>query len=303
MVNIITDEAINRRKYWINEIQKLSGNFYDDFSRLDVELKIETKDQVSILLDHVRLCGNIPEEYSHDSSEEKLYSKYTDCILSLCFTEIGLKSLVVQERADIADVEVNANNYAFVADAKAFRLSRTAKNQKDFKVDAMDRWKYGKQYAMVVCPIYQLPRSSSQIYQTATTKNVCIFTYSHLALLLRYSQIAGQAKAQELLTAIFSTVSFLNPSKSATDYWLILNRTILNFAPEIPELWAIEKNASFESIQIAKNLDLHYLASLREKIMKLSHEEALLELVKGYKIDSKIKTINAVTDNGIFTIS
>ena len=28
--------------------------------------------------------------------------------------------------------------YSLVADAKAFRLSRTAKNQKDFKVQAMD---------------------------------------------------------------------------------------------------------------------------------------------------------------------
>jgi hypothetical protein len=41
-----------------------------------------------------------------------------------------------------------------IADAKAFRLSRTAKNQKDFKIQAMDSWKRGKPFAMVVCPIY-----------------------------------------------------------------------------------------------------------------------------------------------------
>ncbi len=58
-------------------------------------------------------------------------------------------------------------DYSFVADAKAFRLSRTAKNQKDFKVQAMDDWKHSKTYAMVVCPVYQLLTRTSQIYQQA----------------------------------------------------------------------------------------------------------------------------------------
>ncbi len=125
-----------------------------------------------------------------------MYSKYTDCLLSLAYTNLGLKSIVLKERADAADVEAFAKDYSFVADAKAFRLSRTAKNQKDFKVQAMHGWKRGKPYAMVVCPIYQLPTSSSQIYQQAISQNVCIFTYSHLSLLLSYSEIEGQAKAQ-----------------------------------------------------------------------------------------------------------
>jgi hypothetical protein len=37
-------------------------------------------------------------------------------------------------RADSADVEGATKDYTIVGDAKAFRLSRTAKNQKDFKV-------------------------------------------------------------------------------------------------------------------------------------------------------------------------
>jgi type II restriction enzyme len=90
------------------------------------------------LLDHLRLCGNIPESYAHDSSEEKLYSKYTDCLLSEIFKFIGLRSIILKERSDTADVEAFAKNYSFVADAKSFRLSRTAKNQKDFKIQAMD---------------------------------------------------------------------------------------------------------------------------------------------------------------------
>jgi type II restriction enzyme len=300
---IISNEAISKRRFWISEIQKLSGNFSDDSDHLEIELEKEIKEEgIASLIDHLRLCGNIPECYGHDTSEEKLYSKYTDIILSLSYKALGLDSLVLKERADAADVEVFAKNYSFVADAKAFRLSRTAKNQKDFKVQAMDAWKRGKPYAMVVCPIYQLPNSSSQIYQQATTKNVCVFTYSHLSLLLAYSTIDGTNKTQKLLEKIFQTIPALNPSKSATDYWLPINRTALSFSKKIETLWETEKNAATESITIAKEEALTFLAQEREKIMRMSHQDALNELIKVHKIDSRMKTILSISDNGLFSI-
>lgn len=303
MKKIIADKAIKNRQYWIEEIRKLSGNFGDDSDKLEKELEAEIKKNgISSLIDHLRLCGNIPESYGHDTSEEKLYSKYTDCLLSLAYSSLGLKSLVLKERADAADVEAFAKDYSFVADAKAFRLSRTAKNQKDFKVQAMHGWKRGKPYAMVVCPIYQLPTSSSQIYQQATTQNVCIFTYSHLALLLSYSQVEGLAKAQQLLKKIFETIKALNPSKNATDYWLAVNKIILSFSKKIQPIWDIEKGVATESISIAKEEALTFLAEEREKIMRMSHKEALKELIKVHKIESRIKTINAISDNGLFTL-
>ena len=303
MTKIISNTAIKRREYWIEEIRNLSGNFGNDTEKLEKELEEEiAKNGISALIDHLRLCGNIPESYGHDTSEEKLYSKYTDCLLSLAYTELGLKSIVLKERADAADVEAFAKDYSFVADAKAFRLSRTAKNQKDFKVQAMHGWKRGKPYAMVVCPIYQLPTSSSQIYQQATTQNVCVFSYSHLALLLSYSQKEGQTKAQKLLRKIFETIPTLNPSKNAIDYWSAINKSILSFSKKIEPLWNIEKGVATESIAIAKEEALTFLAQEREKIMRMSHKEALEELIKVHKIDSKMKTINGISDNGLFTI-
>ena len=303
MINIISDTAIRRRKYWIEEIRNLSGNFVNDTEKLENELDEEiAKNGVSALMDHLRLCGNIPESYGHDTSEEKLYSKYTDCLLSLAYTELGLKSVVLKERADAADVEAFAKDYSFVADAKAFRLSRTAKNQKDFKVQAMHGWKRGKPYAMVVCPIYQLPTSSSQIYQQATTQNVCIFTYSHLSLLLSYSQIEGQENAQKLLQEIFEIIPALNPSKNAVDYWLAINKTFLYFSKSVETLWNTEKGVATESIAIAKEEALTFLAKEREKVLKMSHKEALQELIKVHKIDNRIKTINSISDNELFTL-
>ena len=303
MKNIISEKAVRTRTYWVEEIRKLSGNFVNDTDKLEKELEQEiSKSGVPTLIDHLRLCGSIPESYGHDTSEEKLYSKYTDCLLSLSFKAIGLKSLVIKERSDAADVEAFAKGYSFVADAKAFRLSRTAKNQKDFKVQAMDGWKRGKKYAMVVCPIYQLPNTSSQIYQQATSRNVCVFTYSHLALLLAYSEVAGKPKAQELLTKIFKTVPIINPTKSAVDYWTALNKAILSSSKNIDKLWSTEKIASSEAIRISKEEALTYLANEREKIMRMSHREALEELIKIHRIESRIKTIESISDNGLFAI-
>jgi type II restriction enzyme len=303
MSNIITKKAIIRREYWIEEIRKLSGNFCNDSERLENELIQEIKkDGCSALIEHLRLCGDIPESYTHDSSEEKLYSKYTDALLAEAFKSIGIKSIVLKERADAADVEAFAQNFSFVADAKAFRLSRTAKNQKDFKVQAMDGWKRGKPHAMVVCPIYQLPTKSSQIYEQASVRNVCIFTYSHLAMLVSFSLQEGQNRAEELLHEIFKTIPAMNPTKDASSYWQPVNKIMLDFSPQISELWKIEKQAALESIAAAKDEALKYLAKEREKIMRMSHSEALAELIKVHKIESRIRVIESLSDNGILNI-
>ena len=81
MPSIISDAAVNRRSYWISEIDNLRGTFGDDSSKLQTKLSEEFgKLGIDTLVDHLRLCGDIPESYHHDSSQEKLYAKYTDCL-------------------------------------------------------------------------------------------------------------------------------------------------------------------------------------------------------------------------------
>jgi len=300
---IIAPEAIDDRRAWILEIQRLSGDFGADTTRLSSILSADiTAKGFGHLRDHLRLCGAIPELYAHDSSEEKLYSKYTDLLLSLAFSALGIRSLVLTERGDAADVECWADDYEFVADAKAFRLSRTAKNQKDFKVTAMSGWKRHRLHAMVVCPLYQLPSSSSQIYYQSINHQVCVFSFSHLALLTAYAEAATQSKAKALLKKIFEVTGTLLPSKSASDYWRALNATLLDFDPLIGPLWSIEKLAAAESLQHAKQEGLAYLALERSRIMRLSHEEALLALVKLQKLDSRERTISSLRDNGLMEV-
>lgn len=297
---IITTDQIEKRKYWVNEISLLSGNFGIDAEKVANEIRTEIKEEsIQTLLGHLRLCGAIPEKYTRDSSEEKLYSKYTDVIISEAFSFLGFNSIVLKERADAADVEAANNEYSFVADAKAFRLSRTAKNQKDFKIEALDKWKYGKPYAILVSPSYQYPSRKSQIYEQATISSVCISSYTHLSVLLRYAQAKSQREAQELFLEGFKTIDALNPSKNAVDYWQAYNKTLLGFDKKIRSLWIEEKKATQEAIDFAKNEALAFLASERERILRLSKEEAIREVLKASKIDKKIAKIKSVAANGV----
>jgi len=286
------DEAITRRAYWVAELAKLSDSFGDDSTRMIKEIRAELKrDGGEALLDHLRVCGAVPEQYDHDSSEEKLYSKYTDAVVSESLAAMGLRSAIINTRADAADVQARAGHYSLVADAKAFRLSRTAKNQKDFKVQAMDGWRNGLDYAVLVCPIYQLPTRKSQIYQQAIARNVCILSYSHLAALVALALRKGQKAAKNGLGNVLKTVSLLNPSKSAIDYWTGINRSLVESLGKDHDLWAIEKIASIEALHVVKNESLKYLRAERNRLLGLSHQQALDELIRLAGLDSRISTV------------
>lgn len=299
-MSIISESQVQDRRDWVDKIIQLSGNFGVDAERVEDELSSEIEaNGIDSLINHLRLCGVIPERYRHDSSEEKLYSKYTDVVIHEAFRAMGLSSVVLKERSGYADVECVSGDYSFVADAKAFRLSRTAKNQKDFKVQAMDNWKHGKPYATIVSPVYQLPSRTSQIYRQAATRSVLISTYTHLAVLVRYADTTSVDKAISALQKMFQSVDHLNPSKSAADYWRIINSRLLSFDPVIAPLWREEKLALAESITLAKTEALEHLASERERIMRLSRDEAIREVLKSSRVENRVRAINKVSDNGI----
>lgn len=302
-LQIIDQESLRARKHWVTKIANIGHDFGQDTRRLQLELDEELEgNDSSSLISHLRLCGAIPESFGHDSTEEKLYSKYTDMLLNACFNYLGLTSIVLTERADAADVEVVGKGYSFVADAKAFRLSRTAKNQKDFKIQAMDTWKRGKPYALVICPLYQLPTKASQIYQQAGSRNVTILSYSHLAVLISKFSAKPNNSASKLLHKIFKAIESMSPSKNANAYWSLLNRTMLDFDSSISDLWKTEKIANEESITVAKEEALTFLSQEREMIMKLSHKEAIQRLIKANKIDNKEKIIKQVSDNQLMSL-
>ena len=75
-LEIITDEQIQGRDYWVDEISRLSGNFGVDAERVEEKIGQEIAGSGIIsLLGHLRLCGVIPERYGHDTKRRKTLLK------------------------------------------------------------------------------------------------------------------------------------------------------------------------------------------------------------------------------------
>ena len=78
--------VIKNRIKVINKIKELSKtklNFKNKSEKIEEFLSDDIKKNGLLkLVSHLRTCGDIPENFNHDSTEEKLYSKYTDCLLS-----------------------------------------------------------------------------------------------------------------------------------------------------------------------------------------------------------------------------
>lgn len=296
-------EARTRRTTWVAELAILDGSFGEETIRVLADLRAELAGNgFDALRDHLRFCGTVPESYGHDSSAEKLYAKYTDAVVSEAFSSIGLQSTLIMARADVADVQARAVDFSLVADAKAFRLSRTAKNQKDFKVQAMDGWRNGLDYALLVCPIYHLPTRNSQVYQQAIARNVCILSYAYLATLVSLAEVVDTSAATRGLHAILRSVSLLHPSKSAVDYWAGINRSLLDSLHGLTELWTTEKTASLEALDLLKQEAFHHLTAERNRLLGLSHVEALAELMRQTGIDARMIQVSRVTHSELLGV-
>jgi HindIII restriction endonuclease len=299
-LKIIGESAIERRRHWLTEIVSLSGKFGADATRVEDELNLEIqRDGAVAVLDHLRLCGNIPEQYGHDSSEEKLYSKYTDVVLAAALRQIGLKAQVLTERGDAADVEAVADEWSMVGDAKAFRLSRTAINPKDLKIEALDGWKRGKTYALLACPGYKMPMRGNRIYQDAISRNVAVVSYAHLTSLVALAERQGAKVSTAALLAILQCAEAQSPTQDALFYWTMINRTLLSVSKHMSDLWRDERAATLEALTYAKEEALNALAREREAALRMTHDEAVRALMKNRKFDGRISVISATKDNGM----
>ena len=94
----------------------------------------------------------------------------------------------------------------------------------------------------------------------------------------------------------------MQPSKDAIAYWHTVNRSLLTGGEGIASLWREEKIASTESIQHATEEALQFLAAERERIMRLSREEAIQGVIRGRNIDNRVRAVRAVADNGLLEL-
>jgi len=238
--------------------------------------------------------GSIPENISHDSSEEKLYAKVSDIVLAKCFQELGLRATVNKERANCADVLVKSqyHGYSLVADAKSFRLSRTAKNQKDFKVKSMADWKGDNDYSVLVCPYYQYPKSKSQIYGQALDDNITLFSWEYLSILLENNISENEIVNISNLWNISTIIS--NKTKNARK-----NNCFLNEQNKIIGLYLKSETTEFENylkkyklkIITRGETEIKYWENKIQEINLYTREKAIEELLISLKLNEKISSI------------
>jgi len=259
-----------------------------DFQARTVSL-FEKLDAVSDeeLIRHIECGGVIPESFSHDSSQEKLFAKYCDYLLARGLTSIGIPSTVIEERADAADVLGKHANYDIVGDAKAFRLSRTAKNQKDFKVESLNQWKKGAPYACLVCPLFQYPTRTSQIYGQAIRYNVTLFSFTHLGFLLKANTIN-----HEQLEKLWSLSGSLTSDKDAVSYWNAISKQAVAVAGVSIDEWDTYLDESKRLLLEQAQEQLGFWELEKQRIRDMSHDEAVDNLIRAFRIDSNIELIS-----------
>ncbi|MBR4449645.1 MAG: HindIII family type II restriction endonuclease [Treponema sp.] len=283
---------------FLNKILEFSdnGSFKEQTKKVIEYVDSLSDNDIKII---VKEIGTIPECIKASSSEEKLFSKSSDVILARCFRMLGLKSKAVAERADSADVIAESlyHKYSLVADAKCFRMSRTAKNQKDFKVAALSNWRGGEnEYAVLVSPYFQYPKSESQIYKTALDDNVCLFAWEHISILLDNNISENENFSLE---TIWNSSSML-----VRDSKISYENAKCCFLPKINSFVAKKLGMDISSFLKLLNeqkliivkrgsLELAYCENKIEEIKKYTHEQAISELIKETKLEERIAVINS----------
>jgi len=79
----ITLPQIETRRNWVLALENSTATFTEtsDLTLNKLEMEVQSLG-IESLLSHIRFCGHIPEHYSHDSTAEKAYSKYTDAVVA-----------------------------------------------------------------------------------------------------------------------------------------------------------------------------------------------------------------------------
>ncbi|HHE8969429.1 TPA: HindIII family type II restriction endonuclease, partial [Haemophilus influenzae] len=247
------------------------------------------------VIELVRSIGILPEAIKPSSTQEKLFSKAGDIVLAKAFQLLNLNSKPLEQRGNAGDVIALSKefNYGLVADAKSFRLSRTAKNQKDFKVKALSEWREDKDYAVLTAPFFQYPTTKSQIFKQSLDENVLLFSWEHLAILL-------QLDLEE--TNIFSFEQLWNFPKKQSKKTSVSdseNNFMRDFNKYFMDLFKIDKDTLNQLLQ--KEINFIEERSLIEKeywkkqiniIKNFTREEAIEALLKDINMSSKIETID-----------
>lgn len=254
-----------------------------------IENKYKPISKNSLIAELIQV-GIMPEVFGHDSSEEKLWSKFSDVILSKSLGYLGLDSEVLRTRGNSADVYSKAKNYTIVSDAKCFRLSRTAKNQKDFKIKALDDWRRQDTYALLVSPLSQYPTDRSQIYYQALSQNVTLLSYVHLQFLIEKG-IKNDLEDLWKIPVYISNNYKSEEQKRGTTYWHAVDALVCKITKQTSGVLKQYKQQEIDKTREVGQEGINYWKSKIDELKKLDRKQAIKLLIGAQKIEQKIETI------------
>lgn len=243
--------------------------------------------------------GVIPEDIAHDSSEEKLYSKTSDIIFAKALECIGFDVQVLRERANAADIVARSkfHDYSLVGDAKAFRLSRTAKNAKDFKVDSMDRWRGNEDFSVLACPYFQYPTRKSQIYKEALDGNVMLFSWEWLYIMLKENVVENKRVSLKGIWNLSAVIAQQTTVANTTECFLPKqDETICRLLGFSDNKYARYFTQIRERLQVRGNAEILYYESEIQRVKNMDKDEAIKELLERMNLKAKIEQIRGFID-------
>lgn len=292
MLNVGNASVINNLIKLIKDISESKVDFKHASTLLEKFVDEQDKDGV---IELVRSIGILPEAIKVSSSQEKLFSKAGDIILAKSFRLLNLNAKPLEQRGNAGDVIALSTefNYGIIADAKSFRLSRTAKNQKDFKVKALSEWREDKDYAVLTAPFFQYPSDTSQIYKQSLDENVLLFSWEHLSIMLQLELSESSSLSLEQLW------NFPLKHRKRTTVEDSNKNFMADFNLYFMDLFKLEKEqlqellqAEISKIKERSISEIEYWESQVKKIKTYSREEAIEALLKEINISAKLNTID-----------
>lgn len=278
----------------INELSE-NNNFAKATNLLTEYIEMLKRESI---VNIVKEIGTIPESIEASSSEEKLYSKASDIVLARCFVELGLRAKAITGRGNSADIIAESiHGYTLVADAKTFRMSRTAKNQKDFKISTLSNWRgMEHEFALLVSPYFQYPSTNSQIYSSSLEHKVCLISWEHILFLLKNNIVESDALSLEQIwnapTRIErdSKIAYADRQNCLFPY---INKFVCDRISMEAEDFERLLEACKTGISERGDCEIRYIDEEINTIKGFSREKAVKELIKSRKLEERISSIKS----------
>lgn len=264
----------------------------EDFQAAGAEIQQEISDcSEEELVDHVKHAGAIPEQFGHDSTEEKIFSKYTDIVFAEALSRLGFTASIIDAGGDAADLQAEYSDYELVGDAKAHRLSLSTLNQKDLKIDALGQWRGESDYACLLGPMHWYFTNSSQAYRDSTRHGVTLLSYMHLVFFLRTDGIGPSD-----LKSLWELSSNLEVSKAADPYWEATMEKVLEITGRSLTDWHELQDEMISVIEKQAQVALNYHTERKKEIKREMNEETADRIIGEMKINKKIERIERNSD-------